>query len=140
MVSLINEKSGKNGTTKLRLLLDTNVIIDFLKQEKSTFDLSSLFLQHECIVSVITKLELLKYPSITHEEEKIINDFLKLVPIIPMNIAIENETISLCRSTRLKLPDAIIGATAIIYDAKLVTCDSHFLEHPYGKLRLWNFS
>jgi len=122
----------------LRLLLDTNVIIDFLKQKNIAFDLFTLFSEHECFVSVITKLELLKYPSITSDEENAINEFLRLVPIISMNPAIENETIGLSRSTKLKLPDAIIGATAIVYGAELVTNDPHFLECRYDKLRLWN--
>ena len=137
---LTSEKSALNGTSKLRLLFDTNVIIDFLKQKNAVIDLSSLFLQHECIVSVITKLELLKYPAITPDEEYIINEFLKLVPIIPMNTAIENETIALSRATKLKLPDAIIGATAIVYDAELVTADLPFTAYRYDSLRLWRLT
>ena len=97
-------------------------------------------MDHECFVSIITRLELLKYPSITPDEENTINEFLHLVPIIPINAAIENETIILSRSTKLKLPDAIIGATAIVYDAELVTNDPHFLECQYGKLHLWNLT
>ena len=134
----IRIKFGKNGKIKLRLLLDTNVIIDFLKQENDPLDLSSLILEHECFVSVIVKLELLKYPEITPSEEYAINEFLRFVPIIPLNEAIENETIALSRSEKFKLPDAIIGATAIVYDAKLVTRDPHFLKCQYKKLLIWD--
>ena len=136
MVLLTSKKSGQNGTSKLQLLFDTNVIIDFLKGKNTNIDLSQLFLHYDCSVSVITKLELLKYPAITPDEEDIINEFLKLVSIIPMNTAIENETIVLSRSSKLKLPDAIIGATAIVYDAELVTNDPHFLECRYNKLHI----
>jgi predicted nucleic acid-binding protein len=121
----------------LKLLLDTNVIIDFLKQKNAAFDLSSLILQHECFVSVIVKLELLKYPDITPDQEQAVIEFLRLVPIMPLNETIENQTIALSRSTRLKLPDAIIGATAIVYDAEIVTRDPHFLKCQYKKLRIW---
>ena len=134
----ISVKSGKNGTIKLRLLLDTNAIIDFLKKKNSAIDLVPLFLQYECFVSVIVKLELLKYPDITPEEEHTINEFLKLVLVIPINGAIEDETITLSRHTKLKLPDAIIGATAIVYDAEIVTNDPHFLKCEYKKLHIWN--
>ena len=133
----INVKLGKNGRIKLKLLLDTNIIIDFLKQNSAVFDLSSLFLQHECFTSVIVKLELLKYPDITPDEEYTVLEFLRLVPIMSLNESIENETIALSRSTKLKLPDAIIGATAIVYGAEVVTRDSHFLECQYKKLRVW---
>jgi len=44
----------------------------------------------------------------------------------------------LSRSAKLKLPDAIIGATAIVYDAKLVTRDPHFLKCQYKKLLIWD--
>ena len=133
----INVKSGKNGQLKLKLLLDTNIIIDFLKQDSAAFDLSSLFLQHECFTSVIVKLELLKYPDITPDEEHTVLEFLRLIPVMSLNESIENETIALSRSTKLKLPDAIIGATAIMYGAEVVTLDPHFLECQYKKLRVW---
>ena len=73
------------------------MIIDFLKQENTVFDLFSLLLHNECFVSVIVKLELLKYPDITSDEEHVINEFLKIVPIMPINAAIESETIALSR-------------------------------------------
>jgi predicted nucleic acid-binding protein len=133
----INVKPGKNGTVRLKLLLDTNIIIDFLKQNSAAVDLSSLFLQHECFTSVIVKLELLKYPDITPDEEHTVLEFLRLVPIMSLNELIENETIALSRSTKLKLPDAIIGATAIVYGAEIVTRDPHFLECQYEKLQVW---
>jgi len=137
MVLHIRIKSAVNGTISLRLLLDTNVIIDFLKQKDDSFDLSSMLFEHECGISVITKLELLKYPDILPSEEQKINEFIQLFPVLPINVAIENETIVLSRSTRLKLLDAIIGATAIVYDAKIVTRDSHFLNCQYEKMHIW---
>ncbi|MCL1993105.1 MAG: type II toxin-antitoxin system VapC family toxin [Spirochaetes bacterium] len=121
----------------MKLLLDTNVIIDFLKRKTLAFDISSLLLEHECLVSVIVKLELLKYPDISVEEEQNIRDFLQFVPVVQLNEAIEEEAIRISRSTRLKLPDAIIGATAIIYGAEIVTGDPHFLNCRHEKLRIW---
>jgi len=122
----------------LLLLLDTNVIINFLKKDNSIIDLPSLLSQHECFTSVIVKLELLKHPDITPDEENAVNEFLQLIPIIPLSQLIEDETIALSRSTKLKLPDAIIGATAIVYGAEVVTNDSHFFECQYERLRIWN--
>ena len=124
----------------MKLLLDTNVILDFLKNESDVFDLSSLFLKHECFTSVIVKLELLKFPGITPNEERVVNEMLKLVPVIQLNQSIENETILISRSSKLKLPDAIIGATAIVYNAEIVTKDAHFLECQYNKLKIWSNS
>ena len=64
----------------MKLALDTNAIIDFLKQKAGALDLSPLIAEHECFVSVITKLELLKYPEITLPEEEIILDMLQVIP------------------------------------------------------------
>jgi predicted nucleic acid-binding protein len=91
---------------------------------------------YECFVSIITKLELLKYPDITPIEEETILDILQIVPIMPLNTAIENETIAISRATKLKLPDAIIGATAIVYGAEVVSSDPHFLKCEYPALRI----
>jgi hypothetical protein len=118
-------------------LLDTNAIIDFLKQNDA-FELPSIILQHECFTSVIVKLELLKYPEITQNEEQIINEFLQLFPVIPIDEAIESETIILSRLSKLKLPDAIIGATAIVCGAEIVTRDPDFLNCQYEKMHIWN--
>jgi len=134
----ISIESGKNGKIRLKLLLDTNAIIDFLKQKNDPLDLYSLILHHECFVSIIVKLELLKYPEITSNEEYAITEFFRFIPIIPLNEAIENETIALSRSTKLKLPDAIIGATAIVNNARIVTRDPHFLKCQYKKLLIWD--
>ncbi|GHV37762.1 hypothetical protein AGMMS49546_06600 [Spirochaetia bacterium] len=121
----------------MRLALDTNAIIDFLKQKSASLDLAPLIAEHECFVSVITKLELLKYPEITLPEEEIILDFLQVIPIIPLNSDIEAETIAISRATKLKLPDAIIGATAIVYGAEVVSSDPHFLGCKYPSLQIW---
>ncbi|MDR2135544.1 MAG: type II toxin-antitoxin system VapC family toxin [Treponema sp.] len=120
----------------MKLVLDTNVIIDFLKQTPDAVDPLALIEEHECFVSVITKLELLKYPGITTAEEEKILNILQIVPVMPMNTAIENETIAISRATKLKLPDAIIGATAIVYDAEVVSSDPHFFKCPYPALRI----
>jgi predicted nucleic acid-binding protein len=120
----------------MRLVLDTNAIIDFLRQAAETVDLLALIEEHECFVSVITKLELLKYPDITPIEEEIILDILHIVPVMPLNTVIESETIAISRATKLKLPDAIIGATAIVYGAEVVSSDPHFLRCTYPALRV----
>jgi predicted nucleic acid-binding protein len=121
----------------MRLALDTNAIIDFLKEKPQAFDLLAMIDEHECFVSIITRLELLKFPAITSEEEERILDFLELVPILPLNADIANETIALSRATRLKLPDAIIGATALVHGAELVTADPHFLKCTYPMLNIY---
>jgi predicted nucleic acid-binding protein len=58
--------------------------------------------------------------------------FLDAVRIVPFNLAIQDETVSIRRAGRLKLPDAIIAATAVKLGAVLLTADEHFerLDYP----------
>ena len=121
----------------MKLLFDTNTIIDFLKQKNPAYDLFSLLQDHDCCTSFIVKLELLKFPDITTVEEHSINELLQFFSIIPYSEDIENETIRLSRATRLRLPDAIIGATAIVNNAEVVTGDPHFLQCRDEKLRTY---
>jgi predicted nucleic acid-binding protein len=71
------------------MVFDTNVIIDFLKEKIDAIDLSLLMEQYICYISVITKLELLKYPNITAEEESKIRSFLVKITVLPITKSIE---------------------------------------------------
>jgi len=116
--------NGKN-----RFLLDTNIILGFLNGHKMISDFFQKFLtEKELYVSQISRMELLGYPTITAEEEGCIHHFLSLVKILPISDSICNQAIVLRRQTRLKLPDALIAATAICFDLKLVTCDTDLLN------------
>jgi predicted nucleic acid-binding protein len=118
-------------------ILDTNVIIDFINKKPSGLNLDVLLTQSYCLISFITKLELLGYSKITSEEEAYISGFLQKITILPMSEQIERETIEIRRKTKLKLPDAIIAATAIVIGADVVTSDPHFLNCTYPALRIW---
>jgi predicted nucleic acid-binding protein len=111
--------------------------LDFVNKKAGALDLDTLFAGESRFISVITKLELLKYPDITPEEEERILAFLPDVTILPITVAIEQATIEISRRTTLKLPDAIIAATAIVTGAEVVSTDPHFLKCTYSKLRVW---
>ena len=105
-----------------KLLLDTNVIIEFFKGQPSIVALIREAEEALC-VSVITRMELLSFHSITTEEEKYIRDFLDAVAVVPLNADVEDTAILLRRATRHKIPDAVVAASAIVSKAVLVTYD-----------------
>jgi predicted nucleic acid-binding protein len=76
-------------------------------------------------ISVITEMELLAKPDISPEAKQKVYAFLKDIPVIPLSDAIKSEAIHIrCEgSPRPKLPDAIVAATAVVLNAKLVTAD-----------------
>jgi predicted nucleic acid-binding protein len=75
-------------------------------------------------------MELLVYPELSPEKELYIRNFLNEVTIIPLTEEIKNEAIQIRRYgvPRLKLADAIIAATAVIFEAALVTDDKTALK------------
>ncbi len=74
-------------------------------------------------VSVMTRMELLVYPEITKDDEESIHRFLAKTIVVPFDDSIESIAIAIRRATRLKIPDAIVAATAIRAGATLITGD-----------------
>lgn len=114
---------------KINLLLDTNIVIGFLNGHKQiSHFLSNQKKQYEVNVSQITRIELLGFPNITNNEETIIKKFLAEVKVFALSEEIEDKVVELRKTTRLKLPDAIIVATALVHKLKLVTCDEQLIK------------
>jgi predicted nucleic acid-binding protein len=107
-----------------KFVLDTNAVIFLLKSETvpETLNDADLF------ISIISRIELLSKPDITPNDIQEIKDFLIDVTAVDINDSIENETIELRRSTKIKLPDCIIAATSIILNAILLTDDDRLLH------------
>ena len=104
-----------------RYLLDTNAII-YLVSGRLVLPLPN----GKYSVSIITEIELLSFSGLSAEEEQKIRDLLLLLDRVHLTDAVRDETISLRRENRLKLPDAIIAASALIHDAVLLTNDQAF--------------
>lgn len=76
----------------------------------------------DILISFITKIELLSYKGVAEEEEKI-EELISYYNILLINDDLINKTIDIRRNHGLKLPDAIIAASAIIKEAVLITSD-----------------
>lgn len=106
-------------------LLDTNVVIGLLRGQASSV---SLVQAENCdlgemAISQISRLELLGYPKLPEQEKQTIEQFLAAIQILPIDADVEAQTIALCRSRKIKLPDAIIAATALAHGLKLLSLD-----------------
>ncbi len=107
-----------------KYLLDTNVVIYFLKNslpENGKSFLLTAIPANEVEISFITKIELLAYPSITPEEEMAAQTFLSFFNIITIDASIINKTIAIRKEVKIKLPDAIIAATALVNNLQLLS-------------------
>jgi predicted nucleic acid-binding protein len=93
--------------SQLVILLDTNIALYYLGGR-----LAIPIPTGQYHVSIITEIELLSYTSLSPAEEQQIRSFLAQIAIVRIDDAIKNMTITLRKQHRLKLPDAIIAATA----------------------------
>jgi predicted nucleic acid-binding protein len=95
----------------IEFLLDTNMVIGLLKESDPAITLaehSGLELE-KTAVSQITRMELLGYPKITDEDERVIHTFLNECQILLLDDSIEAKAIQLRRSGAFKLPDNYRG-------------------------------
>jgi predicted nucleic acid-binding protein len=109
----------------VKYLLDTNYILGLVKgQPEVVADITIKGVHWELYgFSSVSRIEALGFPAITHEEERVISALLNLLIYYPITIDIEIATIQLRRQNKLKLPDAIILATALTYSLELLTLD-----------------
>jgi predicted nucleic acid-binding protein len=71
-------------------------------------------------------MEVRSWPSLTKAESAVLDKMLSQFRIVQLHDDLKNTAIEIRRSTRLKLPDSIIGATAIFLDTPLLTADQAF--------------
>jgi predicted nucleic acid-binding protein len=109
---------------KKKLLLDTNAVLYILSNKQNR----EILRGNHLYISFVTELELLSFPAINDEEKEIINQFIKNTEIIDIDIIIKEKTIELRKRYRLKLPDAIICATALLQKCILVTNDTKLIN------------
>lgn len=103
-------------------LIDTNVIIEFLagKLPKKSSSFLNPIIDKKPFISVISKIELLVYNT-TDEDYKLLTDFVNDCNVLQLNEDIINTTINIRKNYKIKLPDAIITATALVEKLTLIT-------------------
>lgn len=106
-----------------RFLLDTNTVIYYTKNDLS--ENAAAFLDTQIykgvFLSVISEIELLgwQFPSV--ETETIMETFINDCIIVKLSRNVVLKAIEIRKTRRIKLPDAIIAATAIVHDLTLIS-------------------
>ena len=116
----------------INYLADTNAVLYFLSGKECM----KPFVSSRFAVSVINELELLSFPKITDEEERQIRGFIEKSVVLDLEDRIKERTIQLRRAYNVKLPDAIVAATAIEHEMMLITADIGFERIKELKLKL----
>jgi predicted nucleic acid-binding protein len=106
-----------------KLFVDTNILLYFLNGNQDIIEILS---EKDLVVSFISELELLSFPKITKDSKSTIKNFLKNCTVVELNPTIKTYAMKCRRKWNLKLPDAIIVATAMYYKLPLITADKDF--------------
>ncbi len=109
-----------------KFLFDTNIVIELINNNKINFSKEQLEINF--LISIITELELLSSGNLTGAEENAIKELLSSIYIINIDEEVKEKTITLRKKYNLKLPDAIIGASAIAQEIPLVSNDKVFVK------------
>ena len=108
----------------LNYLCDTNTIIYFLQRqfsEAAELYIDELFKREQPVMSTITEIELLSWKSVSETDNEIIKKFIGDSKVIELEPAIKMKASEIRKKTGIKLPDAIIAATALVYNLTLIT-------------------
>jgi predicted nucleic acid-binding protein len=114
----------------MKAVFDTNILVDYLNGIPQAAAELGRFTQR-CI-SQITWMEVL-VGCRDEQEERVVREFLGTFVVVPIGAEVAEAAVMLRRSNSLRLPDAIILATAECNQALLVTRDvKDFLEDSPG--------
>ena len=104
---------------KTKYLIDTNVLIDAQMKRLPINGLAFLSktINENFTVSFITYIEFLGYKNLTTASEL----FIKLAKIVEVNRVVIDACILLRKTKRIKLPDSITAATAMVHDYTLIS-------------------
>ncbi len=105
------------------ILLDTNIVLYLLNGDKT---LADLLYKQKLYLSFINQLELLGFRGITDYQLREINKFIRDCIVIDINEEIKNEVIEIRKTTKLRLPDSIVLATARFLSIPIITSDIDF--------------
>lgn len=121
-----------------RYLLDTNTIIYYLQGQPEWVRFVDDTPMTERFASIITRMELLSWRGLTETGENRVKAFLTDLTIIGVTEEVELAAVALRKSTGVKLPDAIITATALVSNATLITRDQRLAGLDWPDLRTVN--
>jgi len=105
------------------ILIDTNIAIGYVGNRLDIHLLKKLdrIFNGTYHLSVINKIEILGYPDLSSEEEQVFNLLINNAVLHPIDNAIIKKTIEIKKKYRIKLPDALIAATCLVYRLEILT-------------------
>lgn len=117
-----------------RCLLDTNTVIYYTKNDlpQNAVEFLDIQISKGVLLSVIFEIELLgwQFPSV--QTETIMQTFINDCMVAKLSRAIVLKTIEIRKLRKIKLPDAIIAATALVHDLTLISRNDGYFKKIAG--------
>jgi predicted nucleic acid-binding protein len=108
----------------IKYLWDTNTSVYYLQQQfppSAEKFIDNVLEEYQPALSVITEIELLCWKSTVEKDIEILRTFIEDSILFDLSKNIKVKTAEIRKSYRIKLPDAIIAATAIENNLILLT-------------------
>ncbi len=107
------------------LVVDTNIIILTLGGNEQLADYVE---GRKLFVSVISEIEALSYPGLSKAGRSSVQAYIGRCTVLGLSERVKGEAIRIRSQYKVKLPDAIIAATAIAFELPLLTADQGFVK------------
>ena len=118
----------------ISIMCDTNPLIYLLDGNK---DIAQFLDNKQLYISVITELELFGKQNLSTHDSELIESLIGNCFVIDIEPEIKRIYKEIKQQYTIKLPDAIIAATALYLDLPLLTFDHDFKDVTNIKLMLW---
>jgi len=110
----------------MKYLLDSNTLI-YASQPEARYVQCRDWIERESVaISAISRAEVLGFHRLTETDAEFFATVLRFMPQLPITDAVLDRTVKTRQQLRIKTPDAIVAATALVYGLALVTADAGF--------------
>jgi len=108
----------------LKYLWDTNIVIYYLQNQfplPAEKFIDSIVNNFQPTISIVTEIELLCWKMASETDNLLIKKFIANSTVYELSNEIKLKTIEIRKQSGLKLPDAIIAATALTQNLNLIS-------------------
>ena len=108
----------------IKYLWDTNIVVYYLQghfTHSAELFMDGLLSRSQPAISVITEVELLCWKTSQAKDLELLQNFIDDVWVFELEKPIKLQTARIRRQHKIRLPDAIIAATALVHDLTLLT-------------------
>lgn len=119
------------------IFVDTNICIYLLNGD---ITVANILQNQNIFISFITEIELYAFHGNNNASVKVLNEFINSVTVVNIDNETKLQIIELRKTYRLKLPDCIIAASALVKKTPLLTADKGFQKVKPLDLLLYEFA